>query len=277
MSKPGIGNYRFGQKNNWRRTVWNEMASRVKNRRDARILYLAGEQNLDSEIAEQKGFRKQNMIAIEIDKGRTASLRANSVNTINGNLMDVLYNWPHKHKVDVVVADFCFGFEAKSVDLFDSISNPALVDAACLINFQRGRDSSTNELRKMLGGNKVFTPTADGDIQEVASEKHRAAQYLQWHALETVRACNADSILGIETNALVSMLLTRMKPRFLSYRSGRIYMDSAVFNHSLCGIDDGLRSLLTKADAWQKRYAEDDPAIKSRITAALAVQSRRAA
>lgn len=277
MSKPGIGNYKFGQKNHWRRTAWNEIASRVKDRKNARILYLAGEQNLDSQVAEQKGFRKQNMIAVEIDKERTASLRTNGVNTINGDLMDVLFNWPWKHKVDVIVADFCFGFEAKSVDLYDSLSSPALVDAVCLINFQRGRDSSTNELRDFMGVEGVYSGRSDGELKEVASVKHRAAQYLRWHALETVEACNGESLFGMNKKILESLLLTKMSPRFLSYRSGRIYMDSAIFNHNLSGIDEEFREMFSETDSWSERYKQYDSAIRSRITAALAVQSRRAA
>lgn len=45
-------NYKFGTKNNWRRTIWNEIDSRLdKNEKDLIVLGLFGEQDLDRKIA----------------------------------------------------------------------------------------------------------------------------------------------------------------------------------------------------------------------------------
>lgn len=287
MSAPGIENYRFGQKNNWRRRVWNEISRRVKDKKNARILYLAGEQNLDALVAEEKGYDARNMIAIEIDKKRTESLRKQGVTTICGSIMDVLHAWPTKHKVDVVIADFCFGFESSSIDIYDSLSSPALVDSVVLINFQRGRDKSTNFVRRFFNGSTIFYQSPNGDIKEAFPPKHRAGQFLLFHAWETINTVltGKSSSEKIEVDSemlknpkhclMIGRIFQSMNPEFFSYKSNRVYMDSAVFSHCLHISSKESRSLITKVGGWKNNLQPHDENIKRQITAALAVQSRR--
>lgn len=287
MSAPGIENYRFGQKNNWRRRVWNEISKRVKDKKDARILYLAGEQNLDALVAKEKGYDPRNMIAIEIDKKRTESLRKQGVTTICGSIMDVLHAWPEKHKVDVVIADFCFGFESSSIDIYDSLSSPALVDSVVLINFQRGRDKSTNPIRKYFNGLAMCELKPNGEAKELFHPKHRAGQFLMFHAWETVSTvfCRNPSGETIDFNPeilndpknclLIGKVFQAMNAEFFSYKSNRVYMDSAVFSHCLHISSKESRSLITKVGGWKNNLQPHNESIKRQITAALAVQSRR--
>lgn len=289
----GIENYKFGRKNNWRRTVWNEICRRTKNKKNARILYLAGEQDLDREVAKQKGFDVRNMIAIEMDSSRAQKLRTKGVTTICADLLDVLYCWPPKHKVDVVVADFCFGFEMKCIDLYDSLYNPALNQAACVVNFQRGRDKSSNQFREYLG-----QPAAQGvEVIDGLTMKHRAWQFLLYHAIETAEVflrgpdrvyrrekdktttmVTHDIKSDMEFAKLVGSAIQNMNPEFYSYRSGRIFMDSAVFSHGSGNQPRKIRRLMAKdflsgAGQWAERNKE----LQRKIVAAIAVQSRKKA
>jgi hypothetical protein len=52
--------YRFGRKNNWRRTVWNELIRRVINP-DGIVLYLGGRENYDRELLLSKGIKDWNI------------------------------------------------------------------------------------------------------------------------------------------------------------------------------------------------------------------------
>jgi hypothetical protein len=289
MSAPGIENYRFGQKNNWRRRVWNEISKRVKDKKNARILYLAGEQNIDAEIAAQKGYDPRNMIAVEIDKRRTKELRKKGVNTICGNLMDVLHSWPDNHKVDIIIADFCFGFESSAIDVYDSICCPPLVDAVVLVNFQRGRDHSTNRIRSLFGKQRFQTVNHKGGKKEEFTHKHRAGQFLLFHAFETVNTMffgekDKDGIIYGDSALiddpyfmnLVSSQLSKMNARLYSYKSGRVFMDSAVFSHVIAATPDHCREILDKANGWVKKFKPIDQSIRRKIIAAIAVQSRKA-
>jgi hypothetical protein len=288
MASPGIKNYDFTEKKKWRKLVWKDIARRVNNKRKARVIYLAGEQDLDRDMALNHGFKGQNMIAVEIDKPRVKALRKKGVNTIHGNLMDVLHSWPNNHKVDVVVADFCFGFEQTSVDLYDSLATDALKDACVLINFMRGRDASSNVVRKYMPCKNVLDGVIDGACPNRAipvSEKHRALQYLYFHAWEHtaveqgiknpgVREVPISLLPHEKYQAMTRWFFRAMNPTLRTYKSvSGIRMDSAVFNHVLKAakkkIGDG-----SSAGDFRVLYNPPCAATKRKIIAAIAVQHR---
>ena len=103
-------NYDFSQKRHWRRTVWNGIRERLeKPVREALVLYLAAEQDEDREIALQKGFREENLIAVDRRLHVVDSLRAQRRLALHGDVIDVASNWNPAVEVDAVALDFCCG------------------------------------------------------------------------------------------------------------------------------------------------------------------------
>lgn len=132
--------YKNGQKNNWRRRAWNHIASLAD--KDAVVLYLPGERDLDRKEAVQRGFKDNNLIAVERDKSVAATLRKQGVNTINSDLLTVLQNWPNHTPIGVVIADLQCGFDPAVFDLVKAFAlHPALYETTFLVNLQRGRDT----------------------------------------------------------------------------------------------------------------------------------------
>lgn len=278
MANPGIDNYDFPEKKRWRKDVWREIARRTNNKRKKLVLYLAGEQDLDREQAIKHGFSPWNMIAVEVNSDRCAALRAKGVTTIQGDLGDVLYNWPSKHQVGVVVADFCFGFEVGALDVFDSLQCDALRRACVLVNFQRGRDPASNFARKRLTESGFIKACVEAFYPGV-SNKHRALHYLAFHAMETVSVLRRGPApkdfvdFGVlrEPSATVMMgcVMKGMRATLRTYKSGKaLRMDSAVFNHPLALSPANIGDLVS-------RRSPPNNKMKRRITAALAVRTAR--
>jgi hypothetical protein len=155
--------YKFGTKNNWRRHTWNRIRDRVAHPRDAVVVYLAGRDNLDAEIAQQKGFAASNFIAVERDRKVTDALRAAGQNTINGDFVHVMAAWSRSVKCSVVVGDFCCGLHAGLAwDLTQTVLAPQFRGTVFAFNWLRGRDPSFNEFRKVLLDNNPGMPKHRG-------------------------------------------------------------------------------------------------------------------
>lgn len=143
--------YKFGNKNNWRRWVWNRIAERTPNRRDAVVLYLAGARNLDRPIAVDRGFRAVNMIAIERDADAVTALRASGQLAIRGTLNDVARNMPFTRRIAVLNADLTCGATGEVISLANYlITHPAFAGAVFAFNLLRGRE--TDERSATLRG-----------------------------------------------------------------------------------------------------------------------------
>ena len=183
MSHGTTMNYKFGKKNQWRRTIWNQIVAQLPRYlapRDAVVVYLAGLQDLDRTIALRKGFIAKNLISVEKDKASLLAQRRNGTLAIHGNLIDVLRDWPKSQRVDVIFADFCHGLEGATIDaLIKAMFNPALRHAIIAINLMRGRDASTNRLRSFMSP----------DFEAAGLDaKHRALHFFHWHLAATVYA-----------------------------------------------------------------------------------------
>lgn len=284
----GIENYKFGQKNNWRRSVWNELARRTQDRRNARILYLAGPQDLDAIVAAQKGFSAGNMIAVEGNEQRAAQLRIQGRNTICANIADVLFSWPKRHDVHVINADFCAGLTIDAIDIVDAMSFPALSQSVAVINMQRGRDAQSNSVRTLL------RKAEDAGAASTLDMKHRGFQLLFLHSLELafvavmghqLRGGNGcmipDGLMEDEEFiGLVDMFIQSYHPRFFSYKSGRVRMDSVVFQHpgKSYGREAYEQFLRQSGEVIDIKNLESKPKrddIHRKAVAAVAVQSRR--
>lgn len=145
--------YKFGTKNNWRRWMWNRIAERVETPSEALVLFLAGEQMLDIDVAASKGFQRRNMLAVERDPDVLRRLRASGVLVIDGDICDVLASWPLHVNVGVVVADFCCGLERKVLEAFaKSWFFGAFAKCVMAVNMLRGREGALMPIRRSWGG-----------------------------------------------------------------------------------------------------------------------------
>ena len=135
-------NYRNGPKNNWRRTCWNAIRTHIRDPRDALTLYLPGAGNLDRPVAIRHGFKPGNLIAIESNPKVAQHIRREHKQTvIDGRLLDVMNAWPAKHRVSVVIADMCTGFDGEAIGLLPVwVGSEAFRNSCLVLNVMRGRE-----------------------------------------------------------------------------------------------------------------------------------------
>jgi len=214
MGSGATKNYKFGQKNNWRRQAWNELTCRIlkyKKPSAAIILYLAGQQDLDRKIAIDHGFHPDNLIIIERNKDNIKTLRQQAKIVIQGDLIDILAAWkPDGLPIDIIYADLCCGIEPRTIAIYRAIANkPCFWGANVLINFQRGRDAR-------------FTSSKEkGEIDLIFPEigKHRGKLYLAYSIF----------VYSGGNRAILTAEIPRHYPCYLSYQSGSLCMDSIIF------------------------------------------------
>jgi len=229
--------YKFGTKNNWRRTVWNELQSRVTKPADAIVLYLAGAMDLDSQIAREKGFAANNLIAIERDATALRALRGARRLAIAGDFCEILWDWPEERTLDIAFGDFCCGLETQLANKLLMLTLAPKFKSTCFVfNFLRGRDQSSNQFRSNVDS-----------VGPMMQSKHRA-EYFVLHCYGAwmrggVMATGGNDDWDTEiidahvrANQPTFDLLHRrfgetVKPRFLSYRStsGQTF-DSVIMN-----------------------------------------------
>jgi hypothetical protein len=223
--------YKFGNKNNWRNWVWNRISERVKNKRDGLILFLAGPDAKDIDVARRAGFDVRNMIAVEKDPEVISRLRSNGILTIEGDLLDVLYSWSPYRDVAVIVADFCSGLEDKVIGCFQTVmtGNPSFYKTVIVGNFLRGRDRSSNYYREYINENFTLSiPIHRGKIFFAAS----TVKF--WSVL----ADRLDWSMALKINA-EKVLMQSCRPDTYTYKStaGTQRFDSVCFINPSCLID----------------------------------------
>ena len=180
--------YKFGNKNNWRRQCWNEIIRRLeKPTKSAVVLYLPGPDDLDRKIATEKGFSPENLIAVDLCKKNIDRIKNKGCIGINANLTSVIYNLPKNLAVDVVFGDFCSGITNRSDlrDLIISLFMPNTRTSICCFNFMRGRDKFAAELRKHMEdiNLKPMMYFNGGEYEynnEIANLKHRGVLFYEF-------------------------------------------------------------------------------------------------
>ena len=202
--------FRIGTKNNWRRWVWNRVRERFTRVDDALVLYLAGHEDLDREVAVSKGFRNENLIAVDDNPKVVKAIRAKGFLAIQHDLAELVFMWPEDWPLTFVLADFCSGFIDSSWVFAEAcVSSKALVRGSVVaVNFQRGREP---ELLEQFGEHRHLLPT---DL-----EKNRAYYWAMALAGHYAVAYNRS-----DPNPYLAKM--NFQPR--SYRSHRVVMDSAV-------------------------------------------------
>ena len=240
-SKP-ISKYKRGPKNNWRRWQWNRIVERLKvakiRPRDALVLYLAGKENLDMPEAVRRGFRPENMIAVDLEKDVVSHLRNQGITAICQPLHEVIRNWPKNDLIHVVVADFCSGFSRATAAFANSLldSEGLALQVVIAVNLLRGRDP-------FFSRSGLHKPTM-----------HRAAWFVATLAM-----------LPFGDREEASNFVRWMNPALDSYRSGkRLVYDSAVFN-----FPGGVFPRLSG------RGKDEDQQVARQIAAAKAIRTMR--
>ena len=147
----GLESYRFGQKNNWRRRTWNDIAGRLRalgrQPRDAVVLYLPGPDDLDRVVAKEKGFRDANLIAIDANPAVALRMGRLGKLVIRHRLEAVLDQWnPDRNPVHVIHADLCTNINRNVVMI---LSNAAAIcrrsgGGVVMLNMLRGREAGVD-------------------------------------------------------------------------------------------------------------------------------------
>lgn len=215
--------YKFGQKNNWRRAVWNDVLSRTKGREKREcILYLAGPQDLDRTVAMSKGVPGVNLVAIDRAGANVTRARKSGGVAIQGDIHDVLWNWPESRPVCAVLLDFCCGLEVSAAFAMEAVmTRPSMRGVVMMANFMRGRDPSTNKLRSLMA-----SYGDEGGSYLGVCARHRGLQALQLCWVNSMRR-RGKPVEEWKRSVWVEFI-GRHSPVFRSYRSGPLVMDSVV-------------------------------------------------
>lgn len=211
-------NYSFGQKNNWRRWLWNRITERCEAPKEALVLFLCGKDALDIRVAKDRGFRPENMIAIERNKAATLALRAAGILTINGTLEKTISTWPRNKPVGVVVGDFCSDIPKSLIDAMGLPvnCNPSFRNSVFAFNFQRGRGRPDMEQWRRGAERRLTTGTFN--------PLHRGAQlFVNLNLRELLDDPDTPELR-------LDNALKWLRPAFSSYCSTNgNYFDSTVF------------------------------------------------
>lgn len=232
MSKGASFDYQFGTKKNWRRWIWNRIAERVDDRRNAICIYLPSADDKDRQVAIEKGFRSENLIGVERNRATLGKARQHGL-CVHGEFFDAVFSLQRSRKIAVIFGDFCSGLSDQVVDnLLNLWLLPNTRDAVCAFNFLRGRDGSFSAGRDVY---QVFRKEVEreGGKNFDSFEKHRGAQlFVHGMGMNTVAHSNQ---LHIRERGNAS------ETDFNSYRSscGQVF-DSVVTKRpfDIYGLDD---------------------------------------
>jgi hypothetical protein len=145
----GLTQYRAGSKRNWRGWQWNRIVERLAvPPEDATVLYLCGPEDLDRAKALEKGFRTENLIAVDVVEENVRRVRAGGGLAICHDLHELILNWPTDWPIHGIVADYCGGLSGTTLPLRAALMfSPATYGAIVSANFLRGHDAASNEIR----------------------------------------------------------------------------------------------------------------------------------
>jgi hypothetical protein len=308
MTTGSTKNYRFGQKNNWRRTVWNEVLRRTDGREKVEpILYLSGPEDIDRDIARSKGVPDGNLIAIDRDPDNVTSVRSMQHPAVHGDIQEVLASWPVSRPVCAVLMDFCGGLTMDAVDVYDLLERRPLRNAVMMINMQRGRDAWSNSLRSQIGGKShdmfdmltaisTWSYGPEGPPGPVdMGDKHRGLNWLVFHSMDawqnSAKAGLIDKIRatpgyqdGFEDAigmAWSGQYFKAADPQFYSYKSGVLTFDSVVCLNPFATLFNSIETDVASAamdETVEKNHKHRrSTAMARKIAAMLAVRTRRLA
>lgn len=277
----GLADYKNGTKNNWRRWQWNQIAARVRDRRNAVVLYLASDQDLDRRVAVSKGFNPNNLIAVDIDQSKVDRLRAAGKLAIHGELASVCAYFGGE-RIDVVAADLCCGITKRGAILMDVISHfvPIKPGGVVAVNLLRGRDAYLNAANAAMVSHYG------------KSEKHRGKSWIRqvihnaaWHA-QKIGGLRCEDGGAADFFSICSWIYGEYRPSFFSYNSkikndrggfSTQVFDSVVYTQGAAVLFSGSKPerLISVANSIGPSRVNSPEYITPQIAAVLATRTRR--
>jgi hypothetical protein len=251
--------YESGRKKSWRPWKWNRYVERLsemgKKPKDAIVLYLPGPiekkgdpkgKNFDPDrkIAIRKGFKNNNLIAINSDSKIITEVRNRGGYAVCGDLFEIVKYWIGEPQVDIIDADLCQGFDYKLIQLCITILTSAGISKEAIIglNIFRGRDSYGKWLRELtekhIGWNiknraELFycALLSFSSKLKLYESRFNGVKTL-WEWLETPIRNEYENKLY---NNYTKIMQWKINPLYYSYRSenSKTYMDTIIFNRPI--------------------------------------------
>lgn len=224
MSDLDAIDYKYGQKNHWRRQVWNQIREWTpRHPKDSVVLYLAGDADLDRPVAISKGFKPANLIAVERDRKVVQSLRQRRVTVIPENLVDVLDEWPTSPNIDVLFADLVSGFDREAMAaMWSWVGSPVFNRSVLALNVMAGREQSANS---RFVREAMCNPSSIPDDLNIVKghpgivDGHRgiAAHFWLWLALGAlIDPSDSGRVVNDIRDSGVKLWDVRLLPRYIS-------------------------------------------------------------
>lgn len=280
--------YDFGQKNHWRRSLWNSILNRTEGRhKHLPVLYLCGPQDLDRPIAASKGVPHQNLVAVDISKKNAERVRSEGHPSLHADIADVMESWPSTQPIAAVVLDLCGGLTNVVCDLATANFRSVFSGSVVALNLLRGRDAISNGYRERV------VNFAEEEGIELFDTKNRSRMALILYT-SYVGQClfgrGVESLPRPQYEFLAKLLSHIMKPQFFVYRSGKLIYDSVVFKTITIGDGEMVTSEYNRLKpnhapslqmkCWWKEdnfesLLEVDEYLRRRVVAMLAVRTRR--
>jgi hypothetical protein len=280
-----MDSYKFGNKNNWRRRQWNLIRDRISvSPKDAVVLYLAGPEDLDREVAISKGFRDSNLIAVERNKRTAAGLRKKGILTLNCDIIDAIYSYNRDKKIDVLVADLTCGLEHKIwFAVAMSWLLPQMSKAVYSLNMQRGRENrfaavdAMRKISKQEGSHELFGMHRALMLYRAYLETYIYSGFQSFEIDDSgMHFYDIDNLLYLEAFYYTKLITNPSEP--ISYKSdkGNLVFDSIVFKS--VG-DDILKNFINGQHAQQfvQGIAFNKKNVRRSLGAILAHRTRRLA
>lgn len=219
-------NYDFSAKRHWRRWAWNRIAERLTvPPREALVAYLPGPEDEDRPIALSKGFRADNLIAVDRALANVEAVRGEGNLAICGDAYDVIGVMLHKRRIDVIFLDLCCGYSFKLMNgLASLLTSQNLAGSTVAVNLMRGRDAGVSKLNTNL--------IELGHESLSDDERHRGRLFFGASIPWAYNFVNEQRKRGNLPNLPdVRIIMKSVSPVFSSYRSvvSNCYFDSVVF------------------------------------------------
>lgn len=265
--------YNFGQKNHWRRWLHNRIAERLRvPAREAVVLYLAGDQDLDRAEFLRRGYRPDNLIAVDTDAAVVAALRRRGVIAVQGEIETVARLWTRR--LDVVLADFTGPLSDTRFKALMLNFLPPEQSAVWAVNLLRGRECTSDVVHSGFRNEDVL-----GSLAKhfgVNASMHRGYRLIAAAAIFIMNAVvrRADIVQGTEQDKMHDLLKMQFdsRPAFFSYRSKAASQtfDSVVF---CC---EPFRAFWPRwLEVLPDQLTASEIVVRRRIAAALAHSTRR--
>lgn len=271
--------YNFPRKHHWRCQVWSELRRRVTvHPKEAIIIYLAGEQNLDREQAIRNGFHENNLIAVDGDMKVVKSLRGKGQLAVHGDIFQVIRNWSRDVKINGIIFDFCSGIT--SSEFCAGIQNCLMMrqckESVSVVNFLRGRDSFLTRVKSSLIS---INESPDPFYQEIINEKHRGILTLTFIMelfLESLFQIYGDQITHKRYLNICSLYDKKASAVYTSYRSKVTFFDGVIFNNPLYNkATENICDVLSENMHHPSMDKHFDQSLKNQISAILAHRTMR--